>query len=137
VPVTDSLECSGDGLREGRVVTEVRVIAHLTERDPRAAADFVGRVSAFVEEVLPGTVAWETFRDEATGRWVWYEVFADEQALASYEQAVREQGLRNEAGRIFEFESVTLLTPLKDPKLAALFDQIGATSMRAMAGFAR
>jgi quinol monooxygenase YgiN len=119
------------------VVAEVRVIAQLTERDPRAASDFVERVSVFVAEGLPGTLAWETFRDESTGRWVWYEVFADEQALASYEQAVRDQGLRSEAGRIFEFESVTLLTPLEDPKLAALFDQIGATSMRTMAGFAR
>jgi quinol monooxygenase YgiN len=119
------------------VVTEVRVIARLTEKDPRAASDFVERVSAFVEEGLPGTLAWETFRDDATGRWIWYEVFSDEQALASYEQAVRDRGLRNEAGRIFEFESVTLLTPLEDPELAALFEQIGATSMRTMAGFAR
>jgi hypothetical protein len=119
------------------VVTKVRVIAQLRERDPRAASDFVERVSAFVEENLPGTLVWETFRDEVTGRWIWYEVFADERALASYEQAVSGEGLRNEAGKIFEFESVALLTPLKDPKLIALFDRIDAASMRTMAGFAR
>jgi quinol monooxygenase YgiN len=66
----------------------VRVIAELTVKDFQAASNFVQRVTSFVEANLPGAVAWEAFTDESTGRWIWYEVFEDEQALTAYERAV-------------------------------------------------
>lgn len=118
-------------------MAEVRVIAELTAKDSEAAANFVQRVSTFVETNLPDTLAWESFTDEATGRWIWYEVFKDEQALAAYERVVNQEGMREDAGKIFEFDRVTLLTPLADPRLKELFEQIGAVEMRGVAGFTR
>jgi predicted transcriptional regulator len=115
----------------------VRVIAELTAKDSRAASEFVQRATAFVEATLPDTVAWEAFTDDATGRWILYEVFQDDGALVSYEQAMSREGLREEALSIFELVRVTLLTPLADPRLKEQLDQIGAIEMQPRAGFTR
>jgi quinol monooxygenase YgiN len=116
---------------------KVRVIAELTANDYRAARDFVQRVSDFVEATQPDTVSWEAFADESTGRWLWYEVFENEQALESYEQAVGREGMRDEARTIFEIVRITLLTPLADARLRDVFAQVGADEVRGVAGFAR
>lgn len=115
---------------------DVRVIAELTTKDPRAASELVQRVSDFVESTLPGTVAWESF-EGPPGRWIWYEEFENEEALAAYEQAVSNEGMRDEARSIFELVRVTLLTPLADPQLKEMFNQIDAIEMRGVAGFNR
>lgn len=118
-------------------MAQVRVIAELTANDSEAASQFVERVSDYVETNLPDTLVWEAFTDEASGRWVWYEVFKDEKALAAYERAVSQEGMREDAGKIFNFDRVTLLTPLVDARLKQLFEQIGAIEMGEVAGFAR
>lgn len=89
--------------------------------DVDSAVAAMKRVVAYNRERFGDRVTFEPFIDEATGRVIWLNSFADETTVAEWERAMRESGIRDEViGPIFEVVSLELLTPITDPRLDEL-----------------
>ncbi len=54
------------------------------------------------------------------------EVFASEEALIEYEDAVTSSGLRSAVGEVLEFGQLILFSPLEDEGFNQVLDSMGA-----------
>jgi hypothetical protein len=89
--------------------------------DAATAAEAMKRVSAYTQEHFGSRVLFEPFLDEDNQRVVWLNSFADDDALAEWEIAMGESGLREEIlGPILDVVSLEMLDPTSDPRLETL-----------------
>jgi hypothetical protein len=114
------VHASGRAEREPVVPVRALVTLRLVG-DAATAAESMKRVSAYTQEHFGSRVLFEPFLDEDSQRVVWLNTFADDGALAEWEMAMGESGLREEVlGPILDVVSLEMLDPTSDPRLEAL-----------------
>lgn len=85
-------------------------------------AAFVGRAArlrAFVAEREPGTLRYECYTDSATGRFVWHEMFEDDQAALQHMKNQMETDLLERVIEVGRPETLTVLGPVENEELIA------------------
>lgn len=70
-------------------MTKVSITAHDYE-----AVDLAQRISDHVAANEPETLVFERFGDRSTGKVVWYQVYADDEAFLTHAHNMGEPGLR-------------------------------------------
>jgi len=118
-------------------VSESRGLALLTVHNIDLVADVARRATAFIQENLPGTVVWEYFVDEESGRGLLYQIHAGDDALRAYEQAMVDQGFQRELGEYAQLDEIIMLSPITSPEARTELDQFGGVAMELVAGVTR
>jgi quinol monooxygenase YgiN len=113
------------------------MIAQLKVHDYEGAVELLGRAIRHVEEHIPGTLAWDCYIDKTSGNMVWYEEFADEQALVDYEKSMTDHGFRQAIREYGSIEGLTVLGPVSDPELLAMLAEIGGIHLEHTLGVTR
>lgn len=89
--------------------------------DIPSAVNSMKRVASYTEEHFGARVRFEPFLNEESRRVLWVNFFVDEAALADWELAMGESGLREEVlGPILEVVSLEMLEPTSDARLEGL-----------------
>jgi len=99
-------------------------------------SDVARRATAYIEAQLPGTLVWELFVDEDSGRGLMYQVHASEEAEHSYEQAMVSQGFQAELGEHADLDEIIMLSPVT-PQTRSELKQFGGVAMARVAGVSR
>lgn len=87
-----------------------------------AHATFVGRVAQLrtvVGKQEPGTLRYECYTDSATGRFVWHEVFEDDQAALQHMKNQMGTDLLERVIEVGRPETLTVLGPVENAELLA------------------
>lgn len=114
-----------------------RSIVEWTTDDYPAAVDLASRMSAYVEANEPKTLAFEWFANEDTGKVVWYQVYATDEAFLTHVQNMIEAGFRAEAQQLFTQDRLLLLTPPTHPQTQEMARQVGAEQVIPIGGVVR
>lgn len=115
----------------------VRTTAEIAVSDYEGAIELLTRAAKYIEEHLPDTFAWEVFTDATHERMIWYEEFADEQALLDYEQSMTDHGFREGIGKYGDLERVVVLGSVSDPGLLEQLRAMQAVQMNRTLGVTR
>ena len=113
-------------------MAEVRLTSIGRTKDFYAAVDVFNQVPK-VAAAIDGAVVWEAFADHDTGPFVLNKTFASEEALVAYEDAVRSSAVWSNAGEVFEFERLILLSPVEDEGLDQVLDSKGRITVAPVA----
>ena len=128
-----------DGLesREGAPVKRVRVITDISVHDYESAVEVLTRAAGYIEQNLPGTIAWDMFADGAREQITMYEEFADESALFEYEETLVGLGYRDELLQYADLAETVVLGPVSEPRVIEMIRQIGAPQRKHIVGVSR
>jgi hypothetical protein len=107
-------------------MSQLRIIAELSIKDYEGATELFSRMTTQVEEHSPGTLVWESFVDQTARRMIWYQEFANEQALRQYDKNMTDHGFRQEIGQYADLERVLVLGPVSDPGHLEMLRQPGS-----------
>ncbi len=118
-------------------MSESRGLALLTVHNIDRVADIAHRATAFIQENLPGTLAWEYFVDEESGRGLLYQIHAGDDAVRAYEQGMVEQGFQRELGEHAQLDEIIMLSPITSPEARTELDQFGGVAMELVVGVTR
>lgn len=116
---------------------ESRSILEWTTSDYDAVADLARRMTAYIEENEPDTLAFEWFGDQATGQVVWYQVYSNDEAFLEHAQNMAEAGFAEEVQRLLSHRRLLLLTPVTHPQTRTMAQQIGAEQVEPIDGLVR
>ena len=75
---------------------ESRSIVEWTTDDFPLVVEVAGRISDYVEANEPETLVIEWFGDENSGKMIWYQVYASDEAFLTHAQNMMETGFRAE-----------------------------------------
>ena len=114
-----------------------RVVMEVTTDDFDGLMDLFAEATASLEEHLPGTLAWETFADEASGKVLIYEVHRDESAANAYEHHMDSQGFVARAFELFTSARVIILSPVHESIWSAIAARPTSEVLLPRAGFSR
>lgn len=115
----------------------VRLLLHGEVRDHEAHALFAKRVTAFVQQYEPETIAWESFADELTGKVVFHELYASADAYLFHLRNMEEQGFFDEFVRQTRLTSVTSLVRLSDERVWSRLRAFNADFLHGVSGVVR
>lgn len=118
-------------------MSQVRVLSQGLTQDYVAFARLMKRETAYIEENEPGTLVMECFADDASGRVVVHEVYADADAFIVHVESLMGGDRITELAEVFELKRLTFLTRIEDERVATIARQFGATEVAGVAGFAR
>lgn len=118
-------------------MSQVRVILQGTVSDYTSCMTAVKKACAFVEENEPGTLVYECFADEVSGRLLWHETYADADAFITHMQNMNETGIIGEMMAAVTPDQVTSLIPSEDPRVVQALEQFGILPLRGVGGFVR
>lgn len=118
-------------------MSAVRMISQGATKDHEAFSEVVKRACVFVEEHEPGTVAYECFADEVSGRVLWDELFADADAFVTHIHNLSETGTLEELLGVYEIEQITVLTPIVDGRVKEIAEQFGAVELHRLGSVVR
>ena len=104
----------------------VRMITDIRVRDYASAVEVLTRAPEYIEQNLPGTLAWDVFADEAREHMTIYEEFADELALFEYEETLVGLGYRDELLQYVDGARVVVLGPVSDPRVTEMLRRMDA-----------
>jgi quinol monooxygenase YgiN len=113
------------------------VITDFKINDYKAAVEVLSRAAGYIEQNLPGTLAWDMFADEACEHITMYEEFADESALFEYEETLVGLGYRDELLQYADLAQTVVLGPVSDPRIIEMIRQIGAPHRKHIVGVSR
>ncbi len=91
---------------------EFRVVMEVTTNTYGKLVELLREASTSIEQRIPGTVAWEVFGDEATGRVLIVEEFQNEDAADAYEKLMESSGFVERAYDLFTSARVLILNPV-------------------------
>ncbi|MFZ0626567.1 MAG: hypothetical protein WAN34_08730 [Acidimicrobiia bacterium] len=94
-------------------------------------------VAESIEEHLPGTLAWETFVDEASGRALIYEVHQNEDAAEVYEVHMASAGFIARSYELFTSAKATILNPVQQAVWTEIAERPSSVVLSRSAGFSR
>lgn len=114
-----------------------RVMVEVTTDEVDRLVELLTDVAASIEGHLPGTLAWETFVDEISGRALIYEVHRDEAAADDYERYMESEGLIEPAFDLFTSARVVILSPVHGSIWSAIAARPTSEALLASAGFTR
>ena len=114
-----------------------RVVMEVTTDDVGALGELFAEVVPSLEEHLPGTLAWETFVDEASGRVLVYEVHQDEEAADVYEAFMTSEGFAERAYALLTSGRVWILNPVVGPTWSGIADESTSQVLAPAVGFSR
>ena len=123
-----SLDCVSRKTSMGQVraLVTLRLVSDL-----ESAAALMKRVAAYTKEHFGGRLRFEPFINESSGKIIWLNSAVNEDALAEWEQAMRDSGIRDEViGPTFEPIRVELFDPISDPRLENL--RASSTQLRSL-----
>lgn len=118
-------------------MSEIRGMVLGTFNDYGKFTDLAKRLCGFIEEHEPGTLLYEFFADEASSRFVVLERYADAGAFMAHNQNLVDQGFMGEVGQLATFDSALVLGGVQDEQAKAVFDQLGAVELSAVASVDR
>lgn len=118
-------------------MSKVRTILQGPVSDHEAFMTSVKKALAFVEENEPGTVVYECFADESSGRALWHEMFTDEDAWVTHITNMTETGILPEMLEVLTPDQVTVVTSSQDPRVLEIAQQFGAVRLHGVGGFVR
>lgn len=116
---------------------EFRSIVEWTTADYPSAVELGERISDYVEANELETLVFEWFGNEDTGRVVWYQVYASEEAFLVHAQNMLEAGFRTELQELFTMDRLLLLTPPTLPQTQEMAGQTAAEEVSPIAGVVR
>ena len=116
---------------------ESRSIVEWTTDDFPAVVELAGRISNYVEANEPETLVFEWFGDDNSGKVIWYQVYASDEAFLTHAQNMMETGFRAETQQLLTQDRLLLLTPPTDPRTQEMARQIGAEQVVPIGGVVR
>ncbi|HEX6299298.1 MAG TPA: hypothetical protein VF148_02390 [Acidimicrobiia bacterium] len=114
-----------------------RSIVEWTTDDFPSVVALAERMSDYVEANEPETLAFEWFGNENTGKVVWYQVYANDEAFLTHARNMIEAGFRVEAQQLLTQDRLLLLTPLTHPRTREMARQVGAEQVVPIRGVIR
>lgn len=115
----------------------MRMITDIKVNDYEKAVEVLTRAAGYIEQNLPGTLAWDMFADEAREHITMYEEFADELALLEYEETLVGLGYRDDLVQYVDVGQVVVLGPVSDPRITEMLDRIEAPRRSHIVGVSR
>lgn len=115
----------------------VRMITDIKINDYEGAVEVLTRAAGYIEQNLPGTLAWDMFADEAREHITMYEEFADESALFEYEETLVGLGYRDDLVQYVDVAETVVLGPVSEPRVIEMIRQIGAPHRTHIVGVSR
>lgn len=115
-------------------MNRVRMITDIGVHDYEGAVRVLTRAARFIEQNLPGTLAWDMFADEAREHITMYEEFADESALFEYEETLVGLGYRDDLVQYVDVAQTVVLGPVSEPRVIELLHQIEAPHRKHIVG---
>jgi len=118
-------------------MNRVRMITDIGLRDYEGAVQVLTRAARFIEQNLPGTLAWDMFADEAREHITMYEEFVDESALFEYEETLVGLGYRDELVQYVDVAQTVVLGPVSEPRVIELLRRTEAPHRSHVVGVSR
>ena len=118
-------------------MNRVRMITDIRVRDYESAVEVLTRAAGYIEQNLPGTLAWDMFADEAREHITMYEEFADESALFEYEETLVGLGYRDDLVQYVDSAQTVVLGPVSDPRVTEMLGRMGAPHRKQVVGVSR
>lgn len=118
-------------------MSKVRTILQGPVSDYAAFMTSVKKACTFVEENEPGTLVYECFADELSGRALWHEVFADVDALLTHADNMNQTGILGEMLTVLTPDQVMVLSGSEDPRVQQFAEQFNALKLSGVGGFVR
>lgn len=118
-------------------MSKVRITIDGTVEDYEALSSFAKRAGTFVEEHEPGTLAWECFADEVSGRVLWHEIYTDADAFLAHMQHMTEEGYLDEFMQLMSINGVLSLARVTDDRVTDVLAGFGATHLHGVTGVVR
>lgn len=116
---------------------ESRSIVEWATDDFPSAVDLAKRMSEYVEANEPETLVFEWFGNESTGKVVWYQTYANDEAFLTHAQNMIDTGFRAEVQQLFTLDRLLLLTPLTHTRTKEMARQLGAVQLAPIIGVVR
>jgi quinol monooxygenase YgiN len=113
------------------MITDIKI------NDYEGAVEVLTRAAGYIEQNLPGTLAWDMFADEAREHITMYEEFADESALFEYEETLVGLGYRDELLQYADLAQTVVLGPVSDPRIIEMLRRIDAPNRTYIVGVSR
>ena len=115
----------------------VRVITDIKINDYEGAVEVLTRAARFIEQNLPGTLAWDMFADEACEHITMYEEFADESALFEYEETLVGLGYRDDLSQYVGASQTVVLGPVSEPRVIEMLHEMETPHRKHIVGVSR
>jgi hypothetical protein len=113
------------------------MITDIGVHDYEGAVRVLTRAARFIEQNLPGTLAWDMFVDEAREHITMYEEFVDESALLEYEETLVGLGYRDDLVQYVDVAQSVVLGPVSDPRILEMLDRMEAPHRTHIVGVSR
>ena len=113
------------------MITDIRV------SDYEGAVEVLTRAAGYIEQNLPGTLAWDMFADDAREHITMYEEFADEFALFEYEETLVGLGYRDDLVQYVDVGQTVVLGPVSDPRVIEMLSRMEAPHSKYIVGVSR
>jgi len=114
-----------------------RVVMEVTTDNIESLTLLFAEVTQSLETHLPGTLAWETFVDESSGRALIYEVHENEEAADAYEAHMASEGFVATAFELFTSARVTILNPVQQATWTGIAERPTSVVLAPSFGFSR
>lgn len=118
-------------------MSQVRIILQATISDYASCMTTAKKACAFVEENEPGTLVYECFADELSGRLLWHETYADADAFITHMENMNETGILGDMMAASTPDQVTSLNPSEDPRVVQTLEQFGSLQLCDVGGVVR
>lgn len=118
-------------------MSEVRLLSHGVTNDYESFSEVMKRETSLIEENEPGSLAMEVFADEASGRVVVHERYADADAFMAHVESIMAGDRFAQLAQVFELERLTFLTRIDDERVATVARQFSASMVAEVSGFTR
>jgi hypothetical protein len=113
------------------------MITDISVHDYERAVEVLSRAAQYIEENLPGTIAWDMFADQAKEHITMYEEFADESALFEYEETLVGLGYRDDLIQYADVAQTVVLGPVSDPRVSEMLRRMKVPHRKHIVGVSR
>ena len=114
-----------------------RVVMEVTTDDIEGLTRLFAEVTRSLKTHLPGTLAWETFVDESSGRALVYQVHQNEEAADAYEEHMASEGFVAKAFELLTSSRVILLNPVEQDTWTGIAERPTSVVLSPSFGFSR
>ncbi|HEY7875995.1 MAG TPA: antibiotic biosynthesis monooxygenase [Actinomycetota bacterium] len=118
-------------------MSEVRTLSVGVAKDYEAFCRFIKDQSPLLQETEPGTLLFEVFADQDSGRVVVHERYADADAFVAHVEALMDSSRLQEFTDVYELKRLTFLTKITDERVKRVAQMLGAIEVEAVVTFDR
>ncbi len=114
-----------------------RAISEWSTTDFGRLVELVRRISEYVAEHEPDTLAFEAFGDPATGKVLLHQAYVDDSAFLVHANNMRDAGFMDDLAELLSPERLVLLSRPSDEGARQMAEQQGALVLEPLAAFTR